>query len=108
MPVSATRPYRTARKCWVWEKATKSTAAAHETRRDLDLHEAGGEAGPHIARQEGTDAHREEVGADDGGELRDRIAEQVGGGGGRDQLIDEPRGGYHDDGDVDRPRHGSA
>src|SRR5262249_33541501 len=64
----------------------------------LNLDEHPGQLLVDEARQPGADTHREEVDADDGRELKDRVAEQVAGRGARKQLVDQAAGG--DDQDV--------
>ena len=54
------------------------------------------------------DAHREQVAADDRGELQDAVAEQIARERAGDQLIDQPASGDQKDGDEQRSRHDSA
>ena len=58
------------------ERGRKSADYAEQK---LDPDEAIDEAAIQIARESAADAHREEVGADDGGELEDAVAEEVAG-----------------------------
>ena len=58
----------------------------------LDAHEVRDQLALEVARQPGADAHREQVGADDGGELQDRVAQQVAGERAGDELVDQPAG----------------
>ncbi len=78
--------------------------AAEEGDRQLHLHEAARETALHVARQVGAEAQGGEVDADDGGELRDRVAEHVARQRARHQLVDEPAGGDDEDGEVDEGR----
>ena len=61
-----------------------------------------------IARQPGAYAHGEQVAADDGGELQDRIAQQIGSQRTRSQFVKQAAGRDHEDadqqGDVDGTR----
>ena len=51
-----------------------------------------------VSREPRADAHGEEIDADDGGELRDGIAEQIAGERAGDQLVDQPAGRDREDG----------
>jgi len=57
-------------------------------------------------RQEAADAHREQVGADDRGELEDAVADQIARHRAGDQLVDEPARGDEQDREKQRDRHG--
>ncbi len=67
--------------------------AADQPDRELDLDEGADQIARDELRQPGADAHREQIGADDGGKLGDRVAEQIRGECAGDQLIGEPAGG---------------
>ena len=56
-------------------------------------------------RQKAADPHREQVGADDGRELEDAVANQVARHRAGDQLVDQPARGNEQDREEQRDRH---
>ena len=70
---------------------------AQKVRRQLPVEEA---------RQVRADAHREQVGADHGGELQHRIAQHVAGQCTRHQFVQQPAGGDHEHAGQQRHFHG--
>ena len=63
------------------------TSADHQFDRDES---ARPDPAPDEARQPAADPHREQIGADDGGELQDAVAEQIARQRAGDELIDQP------------------
>ncbi len=70
---------------------------ADQADEQLDAQEVGDQLALEPARQPRADAHGEQVGADDGRELEDRVAEQVAGERAGGELVDQPAGGDDED-----------
>ena len=70
---------------------------ADEANQDLNLDEARDQIFPEVAGQVGAYPHREQVDADDGGELGDTVAEHVAGNGPGQKLVDQSTGGNGED-----------
>ena len=60
-----------------------------ERNQELDLDEHTQQIFFDVTREPRPDAHREEISADDGGKLRDGIAQEIAGDGAGDQFVDE-------------------
>src|SRR5215467_13582787 len=73
--------------------------AAYQPDHQLDRDEARHEAAAEESGEEAADSHREQIRANDGGELEDAVAEQVACESAGDQLINEPAGGDQEDGE---------
>ena len=71
--------------------------AADEAHDQLDAHEHRGQLLAHVARGPGAQAHGEQVGADDRGELQHRVAQQVAGERAGAQLVDQAARGDDED-----------
>ena len=82
--------------------------AADYAEEKFDPDEAIDEAAIQIAGEGAADAHGEEVGADDGGELEDAVAEEVAGEGAGDEFVDQAAGGDEEDGDEEEDAHSSG
>jgi hypothetical protein len=67
---------------------------ADGTHQQLDAQEMRDQLTLEETRQVGAHPHREQVGADDSGELQDRVAEQVARERARGKLVDQPAGGH--------------
>ena len=87
------------------QKENRRREAADQAHHQLDQDETAGHAAHDEARQAGADAHREQIRADDRGELRDAVAQQVAGQRARDQLVDEPAGGDQKNGNEQSWSH---
>ena len=82
------------------DKQGKCRQPADDAHQQLDFDEAGERVFvPDVAGEVRTDAHREEVEADDAGELEDAVAEEIAGERGNDELIGEAATGDDEDGD---------
>ncbi len=81
--------------------------SADDTDHQLDRDEARDQRPRQELREPAPDAHGEQVGADDGGELQDAIAQQVAGKRAGDQLIDQTAGGDQKDGEKKNYWHGA-
>ena len=102
MPTSSTSAYSSEA-----ERRPAASALQREQRRrhqpadqadqQLDAQEVRDQLALEKARQPRADAHREQVGADDGGELQDRVAQQVARQRAGRELVDQPAGGDDED-----------
>ncbi len=97
--------------------------AADDAEEKLDPHEAVCETAVDVARERAADAHREQVRADDSGELKDAVSDKIAGERAGDEFIDEAarrdqqHGNEHQDAhwlvnrgsndDADAERHGA-
>jgi hypothetical protein len=108
MPIRITIPYSTGSKglgVRKREKEHQRREAADHADEQLDHHEAGHHTARDVARQPAADAHREQVRADDGRELRDTVAEQIRRERAGDQLVNQPTGRDEADGNKERGIH---
>jgi hypothetical protein len=75
------------------QKEQRRGETSNHAQQQLDPHKSVRKAAIDVARKGAADAHGKQVAADDGGKLKNAIAEQVAGERPRDELVDEPAGG---------------
>jgi hypothetical protein len=89
------------------EKEDRRRQAADGSDEDLHDDELSDRRARDVARHPRPDAHREEIRADDGGELRDAVAEQIAGQRAGHELVDQPARRDEENRRQECGRHGS-
>src|SRR6266581_4311273 len=79
--------------------------AADDAEEKLDPHEAVNESTVDVAGERAADAHGEEIRADDGGELKDAVADEIAGDRASDELVDEAARRDQQHGDEQQDSH---
>src|SRR5712664_3577447 len=80
--------------------------AADDTEEKLNPYEAIREAAIDVAGEGAADAHREKIRADDGGELKDAVSNEIAGERASDEFIDEAAGRDQQHGNEHQDAHG--
>ena len=109
MPITMTSAYRiNSKSLRVGErqKQQRGRKSADDAEHQLDPDEALHEAAIDVARERTADAHGKEVVADDGGKLKDAVAEEIAGERAGDQLIDQAASRDEQHGDEEQDAHG--
>ena len=90
------------------QKQQRRREAAHHSKQQFNPHKPVCETAVDVARKRAADPHGEQVAADDGGELKNAIAEKIACERPRDELVDEPAGGNQQDSYEEKNAHGSV
>ena len=91
------------RRCRLDREQLRRHQAADQTYERL-IQEPRDKPAPQIPRRPRADPHREQIGANDGRELQDRVAEQIARERARGELVDEPARGDDEDRDEEGDR----
>src|SRR5205085_10787648 len=80
------------------QKKKAGREAAHHSHNQFNPDKAVGQPAPDKAGEKAANAHGEEIAADDGGELKDAVTNQIAGYSASDQLVDQAAGGNQQNG----------